>query len=33
MDFAFAVHSNIGLSFKNAIVNGEIKPISYVPHN
>lgn len=33
LDFAFAVHSNIGLSFKNAIVNGEIKPISYVPHN
>ncbi|HMS91010.1 MAG TPA: RelA/SpoT family protein [Candidatus Absconditabacterales bacterium] len=31
LDFAFAVHSNIGLSFKNAIVNGEIKPISYIP--
>jgi len=31
LDFAFAVHSDIGLSFKNAIVNGEIKPISYVP--
>ncbi len=31
LDFAFAVHSNIWLSFKNAIVNGEIKPISYVP--
>jgi len=31
LDFAFAVHSDIGLSFKNAIVNGEIKPISYIP--
>ncbi len=31
LDFAFAVHSTIGLSFKNAIVNGAIKPISYVP--
>ncbi len=31
LDFAFAVHSGIGLSFKNAIVNWEIKPISYVP--
>lgn len=31
LDFAFAVHSNIGLSFKNAIVNWEIKPISYIP--
>lgn len=31
LDFAFAVHSTIGLSFKNAMVNGEIKPISYVP--
>ncbi len=31
LDFAFAVHSDIWLSFKNAIVNGEIKPISYVP--
>ncbi len=31
LDFAFAVHSNIGLSFKNAMVNGEIKPISYIP--
>lgn len=31
LDFAFAVHSNIWLSFKNAIVNGEIKPISYIP--
>ncbi len=31
LDFAFAIHSDIWLSFKNAIVNGEIKPISYVP--
>ena len=31
LDFAFAVHSNIWLSFKSAIVNGEIKPISYIP--
>jgi len=31
LDFAFAVHSNIWLSFKHAIVNGEIKPISYIP--
>lgn len=25
------VHTDIGLRFKNAIVNGEIKPISYLP--
>ena len=31
LDFAFAVHSSIWLSFKNAIVNWEIKPISYMP--
>ncbi len=31
LDFAFAIHSSIGLSFKNAIVNWEIKPISYSP--
>lgn len=31
LDFAFSVHSTIWLSFKNAIVNWEIKPISYVP--
>jgi len=31
LDFAFRVHSNIGLSFKSAIVNGSIKPISYIP--
>lgn len=29
LDFAFNVHSSIGLRFKNAIVNGQIKPISY----
>lgn len=32
LDFAFAVHSDIGLRFKNALVNGEIKPISYTLH-
>lgn len=31
LDFAFAVHSTIWLRFKNAIVNWEIKPISYSP--
>ena len=31
LDFAFAIHSNIWLSFKSAIVNGVIKPISYIP--
>lgn len=31
LDFAFAVHTEIGLRFKNALVNGEIKPISFVP--
>ena len=31
LDFAFAIHTDIGLRFKNAIVNGEIKPISYLP--
>lgn len=29
LDFAFSVHSSIGLRFKNAIVNWQIKPISY----
>lgn len=29
LDFAFAIHTNIWLCFKNAIVNGQIKPISY----
>ncbi|MCF7834998.1 RelA/SpoT family protein [Candidatus Gracilibacteria bacterium] len=33
LDFAFNVHSEIGLKFKNALVNREIKPISYVPNN
>jgi GTP pyrophosphokinase len=31
LDFAFTIHTDIGLRFKNAIVNGEIKPISYLP--
>ncbi|AHB40908.1 hypothetical protein P148_SR1C00001G0093 [candidate division SR1 bacterium RAAC1_SR1_1] len=31
LDFAFFIHSDIGLRFKNAIVNGQIKPISYRP--
>jgi len=31
LDFAFAIHSEIGLRFKNAIVNWQIKPISYRP--
>ena len=30
LDFAFSVHSEIWLKFKNAIVNGQIKPLSYV---
>lgn len=30
LDFAFSIHSDIGLRFKNAIVNGQIKPLSYV---
>lgn len=29
LDFAFAIHSNIWLSFKNAIVNWQIRPMSY----
>lgn len=33
LDFAFNVHSEIWLRFKNALVNREIKPISYVPNN
>ncbi len=33
LDFAFRIHSNIWLSFKNALVNGEIKPISFIPKN
>ncbi len=31
LDFAFFIHSDIGLRFKNAIVNWQIKPISYRP--
>ena len=30
LDFAFKVHTDIGLKFKNAIVNSIIKPINYV---
>lgn len=33
LDFAFSIHSEIGLKFKNALVNREIKPISYIPKN
>jgi len=31
LDFAFHIHTEVGLKFKNALVNREIKPISYVP--
>jgi (p)ppGpp synthase/HD superfamily hydrolase len=31
LDFAFAVHTDIGLRFKSALVNGQIKPISFMP--
>lgn len=31
LDFAFHVHTNVGLRFKNALVNREIKPINYIP--
>ncbi len=31
LDFAFRIHSDVGLRFKNAIVNGVIKPIGYIP--
>ncbi|NOZ44173.1 MAG: bifunctional (p)ppGpp synthetase/guanosine-3',5'-bis(diphosphate) 3'-pyrophosphohydrolase [bacterium] len=31
LDFAFRIHSKLGLSFKNSLVNGEIKPISFIP--
>lgn len=31
LDFAFAIHTELGLRFKNALVNGLIKPISFVP--
>ena len=32
LDFAFHIHTEIWLRFKNAIVNGEIVPITYTPH-
>ncbi len=32
LDFAFHVHTDIGLRFKNAIVNWEIVPITHVPN-
>lgn len=32
LDFAFAIHSEIWLRFKSAIVNGQIKPISFIPN-
>lgn len=32
LDFAFYVHTEIGLRFKNAIVNWEIVPITHVPN-
>lgn len=31
LDFAFHVHTNVWLRFKNALVNREIKPINYIP--
>lgn len=31
LDFAFAIHTEIGLRFKHALVNGQIKPISFIP--
>lgn len=30
LDFAFSIHTEIWLKFKNAIVNGQIKPLSYI---
>ena len=32
LDFAFAIHSEIWLRFNSAIVNGQIKPISFIPN-
>ena len=32
LDFAFAIHSEIWLRFKSAIVNGQIKPINFIPN-
>lgn len=31
LDFAFYIHTDIWLRFKNAIVNGEIVPITFIP--
>lgn len=31
LDFAFRIHTDVGLRFKNAIVNNIIKPISFIP--
>ena len=33
LDFAFSIHSDIWLKFKNAIVNWAIKPINFEPKN
>jgi GTP pyrophosphokinase len=33
LDFAFHIHTEVWLRFKNALVNREIKPIGYVPKN
>lgn len=33
LDFAFRIHTDLGLSFKSAIVNGVIKPIGYKPQS
>jgi GTP diphosphokinase / guanosine-3',5'-bis(diphosphate) 3'-diphosphatase len=33
LDFAFHIHTEVGLRFKNALVNREIKPIGYTPKN
>ena len=32
LDFAFYIHTEIGLKFKNAMVNGEIVPITHIPN-
>jgi GTP diphosphokinase / guanosine-3',5'-bis(diphosphate) 3'-diphosphatase len=32
LDFAFHIHTDIWLRFKNAIVNGEIVPITHIPN-
>lgn len=32
LDFAFRIHSDLGLTFNNATVNGSIVPISFVLH-